>query len=132
MPPEPETRQWIPLPIQWEGVRVSEDGTRLRVALVTGPVDRADVRWESERVTLTLSQMWDVGAVKAASVVYHCVEVPLSHAVGDRILVDGATGELAAEKNSPHLDPELLYDTERTLDSVFEPTQVVRPREFRA
>jgi hypothetical protein len=118
----------------WEGVRVSEDGTRLRVVYITGtrrPADRVDVKWEPEQVTLTLSQMGDGGATTAMAV-YHCVEVPVSNDISGRILVDGATGELATEKNSFHLDPELLSDTEQTLDSVFEPHELLEPREISA
>jgi hypothetical protein len=113
---------------------VAEDGTRLRVVYVTStrrPADRIDIRWETEQVTVTLSQMGDGGATTAMAV-YHCVEVPLSQDVSDRILVDGATGELATEKESCHLDPELLSDTEQTLDSVFEPREWLEPRETAA
>jgi hypothetical protein len=118
--------------MDWEGVRVSEDGTCLRVVYITGtrrPADRVDVKWEPEHVTLTLSQMGDGGATTAMAV-YHCVEVPLSHDISDRILIDGATGEPATEKKSSHLDPELLSDTELTLDSVFEPHELLEPREI--
>src|SRR4051812_39323041 len=60
MPPKKGTRPWIPVPIAWEGVRVSEDGRCLLVVYVTGdrqPVDQADVRWDQSRLTLTLSRM---------------------------------------------------------------------------
>jgi hypothetical protein len=113
---------------------VSDDGTRLRVVYITStprPADRVDVRWESKQATVTLSQMGDGGATTAMAV-YHCVEVPLSQDVSDRILVDGATGEPATEKESFHLDPELLSDTEQTLDSVFEPREWLEPRDITA
>jgi hypothetical protein len=112
-------------------VRLSEDGRRLFVFYVTGspaPADRADVWWQQERVTLTLSRMF-AGEIETAAAFSHCVELPLSRDASDCVLVDGATGELASEKKSFFLDPEVLWDTEQTLDSVFEPREHLEPRE---
>lgn len=122
------------MPIPWEGVRLSDDGTRLFVAYITGdrqPADRADVRWDQERLTLTLSRMREGDGGKIAAS-YHCVEVPVSQDASQRILVDGTTGERAGSKQSPYLDPERLRGTERTLDSVFEPRELLEPREITA
>jgi hypothetical protein len=132
MPPRKGTRRWVPVPTPWEGVRLSGDGTRLFVVYVTAdlePADRADVRWDQERLTLTLSRMRDGDGGKMPAI-YHCVEVPLSQDASQRILVDGATGERATAKQSHHLDPDLLQGTERTLDAVFEPTELLDPREI--
>ncbi|MEA2432362.1 MAG: hypothetical protein QOI19_2835, partial [Thermoleophilaceae bacterium] len=95
MPPKKGTRPWFPVPIAWEGVRVSDDGMRLFVVYILGTpgaaADSADVRWDQERLTLTLSRMADGDGGKLAAC-YHCVEVPLSQDASDRILIDGATG----------------------------------------
>jgi hypothetical protein len=115
-------------------VRLSEDGTSLFVIYITGspqPADRADVLWGEQRLTLTLSRMFE-GDIETAAAFYHCVEVPLSHDASDRILFDGATGERATKKKSSYLDPELLRDTEQTLDSLFEPRELLEPREITA
>lgn len=132
MPPENPTRWWRPLSVEWEGARLSEDGRSLFVFYVTGspaPADRADVRWEQEQLTLTLSRMF-AGEISTAAAFSHCVEVPLSRDASDCVLIDGATGELATEKKSFFLDPEVLRDTEQTLDSVFEPRERLEPREI--
>lgn len=135
MPPKKGTRRWIPVPIAWEGVRVSEDGRRLLVVYITGApgsvADRADVRWEQKRLTLTLSAMGDGDGGKLAAC-YHCAEIPVSEDVADRILVDGATGERASAKRSRYLDPEVLSGTETSLDAVFEPHERLEPREIAA
>jgi hypothetical protein len=135
MPPKNGTRPWFPVPIAWEGVRVSDDGMRLFVVYVLGTpgtaADRADVRWDQTRLTLTLSRMADGGGGKLAAS-YHCVEVPVSEDASDRILVDGATGERASAKQSRYLDPEVLRGSERSLDGVFEPHERLEPREVRA
>jgi hypothetical protein len=125
---------WRPVPVEWEGVRLSEVGTRLFAAYITGspqPADRADVRWAEKRLTLTLSRMF-AGDVEEAAAIYHCVEVPLSQSASDRNLVDGATGERAGNKKSHYLDPDLLKGTETTLDWVFEPRERLEPREVTA
>lgn len=88
------------VPIAWEGVRLSDDGRRLLVVYVTGdrqPVDRADVRWDQKRLTLTLSRMRKGDGGKMG-VFYHCVEVTVSQDASARILIDGATGERAGAK----------------------------------
>jgi hypothetical protein len=115
-------------------VRVSEDGRRLLVVYVTGssgPADRADVRWDQGRLTLTLSGMRRGGGEKLPAI-YHCVEVPVSEDASDRILIDGATGERASAKRSHYLDPEGLRNMELTLDAVFTPREVLTPREVAA
>jgi hypothetical protein len=135
MPPRKGTRPWFPVPIAWEGVRVSEDGTRLLAVYITGTpgsaADRADVRWDQKRLTLTLSRMGDGDGGKLAAC-YHCVEVPVSADPSERILVDGATGERATSKQSRYLDPEVLRGTETSLDAVFEPHERLEPREITA
>ena len=132
MPPGDPTRLWRPVPVEWEGVRRAEDGRSLFVFYVTGspaPADRADVRWEHERLTLTLSRMF-AGEIQTAAAFSHCVEVPLSHDASECVLIDGATGESSSEKKSFFLDPEVLRDTEQTLDSIFEPREQLEPREI--
>jgi hypothetical protein len=131
---DPVEGPWRPVPVEWEGVRLSEDGTRLFAAYITGspqPADRADVRWDEKRLTLTLSRLFE-GDIETAAAFYHCVEVPLSQSASDRIPVDGATGERASNKKSDYLDPEFLQRTERTLDEVFEPRELLAPREVAA
>jgi hypothetical protein len=113
---------------------VSDDGRRLFVVYITGdrsPADRADARWDSKRLTLTLSRMRD-GGLETAAAVYHCVEVRLSKDASEHILIDGATGARASAKKSSYLDPELLRDTESTLGEVFEPRELLEPREVTA
>jgi hypothetical protein len=132
MRPGNPTRWWRPVPVKWEGARLSEDGRSLFVFYVTGspaPADRADLWWEQERLTLTLSRMF-AGEIETAAAFPHCVEVPLSRDASDCVLVDGATGELSSEKKSFFLDPEVLWDTGQTLDSVFEPRERLEPREI--
>lgn len=110
---------------------IAEDGLGLLVVYVTGdpqPADRADLRWDQDRVTLTLSRKREGDGGKLAAI-YHCVEVPTRHDASERILIDGATGERATAKRSHHLDLEVLRGTERTLDSVFEPMERLEPRE---
>jgi hypothetical protein len=135
MPPKKGTRRWIPVPIPWEGVRVSEDGRHLFVVYILGTpgtvADRADVRWDQKRLTLTLSRMADGDGGNLAAV-YHCVEVPLSQDASDRILIDGATGERGGAKRSRYLDPEVLRGSERSLDAVFDPRERLDPRETTA
>jgi hypothetical protein len=132
MPPKKGTRPWIPVPIAWEGVRVSEDGRHLLVAYVTGngqPADRADVRWDQSHVTLTLSRM-RTGSGDKLMAFHHCVEVPLSQDAWNRILIDGATGERASAKRSRYPDPDVLRGSESSLDAYFGPTEMLEPREI--
>lgn len=134
MPPRRGTRRWVPVPTAWEGVKLADDGRRLLVVYVTGdgqPADRADVRWDQGQLTLALSRLREGRGGKMAAC-YHCIEVPLSRAVADRSLVDGATGERATSKQSRYLDPEQLRGTERTLGEVFEPRELLQPREVAA
>jgi hypothetical protein len=101
---------------------------------VTGdehPADRADVRWDEHRLTVTLSRMRASDGGKIAAV-HHCVAIPLSRDASAQILVDGATGERADAKQSRYLDSGVLSGSERTLDSVFEPEAVLEPREVKA
>ena len=131
MPPKKGTRPWIPVPIAWEGVRVSENGRRLLVAYVTSngqPVDRADARWDQRRLTLTLSRM-GAGEGGGTALFHHCVEVPVSQDASTRVLIDGATGERANAKRSTYLDPEQLRQREQPPDAYFEPTERLEPRE---
>jgi len=131
MPPKKGTRPWIPVPTPWEGIRVSDDGKRLFVVYVAGqsqPAARADVRWDQERLTLTLSRMREGDGGKLAAI-YHCIEVPLSHDASDRVLIDGATGERASAKQSRYLDSDVPRGSERSLDAVFEPRERLEPRE---
>ena len=132
MPPKKGTRPWIPVPIPWEGVRVSEDGRRLLVVYVTGdrqPVDRADVRWDQSRLTLTLSRMRTGDGGKMGGF-HHCVEVPVSQDASARILIDGTTGERASAKRSVHLDPERLRHKGHVVESYFEPSELLEAREI--
>jgi hypothetical protein len=125
---------WRPVPVEWEGVRLSEDGTRLFAAYITGspqPADRADVRWDEKRLTLTLSRMF-AGDVETAAAIYHGVEVPLSRDASERTLFDGTTGGRASAKRSSYLDPAQLRGTERTLDEVFEARELLEPHEITA
>jgi hypothetical protein len=134
LPPLDETERWVRTPQAWEGVRFSDDGTRLFVVYITGsppPADGADVRWDDQRLTLTLSRMF-LGDIEEAAAIYHCVEVPLSRDASGRTLVDGTTGVRASAKRSHYLDPELLRGTERTLGEVFEPRELLQPREVAA
>lgn len=135
MPPKKGTRPWIPVPIAWEGVRVSEDGMRLLVVYILGTpgtaADRADVRWDPKRLTLTLSRMADGHGGKLAAC-YHCVEIPVSADASDRILIDGSTGERAGAKHSRYLDPDVLRGSEKSLDAVFQPHERLDPREVTA
>src|SRR3954468_9155103 len=97
MPPKKGTRPWIPVPIPWEAVRVSEDGRCLLVVYITSngqPVDRADARWDQRHLTLTLSPKGEGlhwGGKMGLS--HHCVEGPVSQGASAHILIDGATGE---------------------------------------
>jgi hypothetical protein len=130
MPPTPVTSPWVPVPVAWEGVRVTDDGRRLRIFYVSLRVDRVDIRWGQDQLTITLSGMMNTDDAVAAVAVFRCAEIPLSRHVGQRTLIDGATGEQADMKRSRWLDPQLLHDTESSLDSVFEPTELLHPREF--
>jgi hypothetical protein len=126
--------RWRPLPAKWEGVRLTAEGQSLLAVYITGspkPADRADVRWEQKRLTLTLSRMFEGDAESAAAFNY-CVEVPLSRDASSCVVIDGATGERAEKKKSSYLDPDRLRGTEQTLDSVFEPTERLQPREIDA
>jgi hypothetical protein len=131
MPPKIGTRRWVPVPIPWEGIRVSGDGRRLLVVYVTGdgqPADCADVGWDRQRLTVTLSRMRTGSGGKLAAI-YHCVEVRVSEDASAHVVIDGSTGEQASAKRSVHLAPGPLRP--RTLDSVFEPQELLAPRERR-
>jgi hypothetical protein len=130
MPPNRAISPWVPVPVAWEGVRVTDDDKRLRVFYVSLRVDRVDIRWVQHQLTITLSGMWNTDDAVAAVAVFRCAEIPLSRHVSHRILIDGATGERAEMKRSRWLDPQQLHDTETSLDSVFEPTELLHPREF--
>src|SRR4051794_18859944 len=134
VPPKKGTQRWTPTPVAWEGARLTEGGKRLLVVYVTGdaqPADRADVRWDQGRLTVTLSRMRAADGGKLAAV-HHCVAIPLSQDASARILIDGATGERAGAKQSRYLDPEVLSGSERTLDSMFEPQAELQPQEVTA
>jgi hypothetical protein len=92
--------------------------------------DRADVRWEQRRITVTLSRMAAPAGSRKMGLGYRCVEVQLSRDASGLILIDGATGERADAKRSRYLDPEYLRQSERTLDDVFEPRQFLTPTDF--
>ena len=120
----------MPIPIRWEGARLSDDGKRLRLVHIhLQPPDRADIRWEPRRITVTLSRMDFPRGSTSAVLQYHCVELELSRDASDLILVDGATGERATAKRSRYLDPDDLRAIESSPDRVFEPDQFLVPRE---
>jgi hypothetical protein len=73
--------------------------------------------------------MSDAGAAGKLPAVYRCAELLLSEDASALILVDGATGERASEKQPTYLDPERLRNTERSIDAVFTPTEHLTPRE---
>jgi hypothetical protein len=132
MSPREQTRPWVPVPMAWEAARFGDDGTRLRIAYITGDgghADRADVRWNDLHLTVTLSRMERASRHEHVALFHHCVELRLSRDASDRLLVDGTTGELASAKQSRYLTDEELRAAEHTWDSVFEPREFLEPRE---
>jgi hypothetical protein len=126
------THPWRPFPVAWVGARLSDDGRRLSVALVSNTrelPDRADVRWGQGRLTVTLSLMGGSSGGKMPAF-QRCVEIPLSRDASGLTIIDGADGLRAAAKDSGWLDPEDLANTGRTLDDVFTPSATLVPREF--
>jgi hypothetical protein len=123
----------VPIPVAWEGARLSANGTVVRLVYITGDAetwaDRADVRWDAARLTVTLTRMGDPGDGEKLAAFYRCVELRLSRDAGDLLLVDGATGERVTAKESDYLAADQLQGTERTLDSVFEPMHSLDPVE---
>jgi hypothetical protein len=105
-PQGPEDYESSLVAAAWYRSETVDDGRRLKVLSFSGsdPLERVDVQEGSDRVTVTLLERHPprflpdgTPSAATANIVTKCVEVVLGAALGERVVVDGATGRPPAD-----------------------------------